>query len=52
MKRTLYEFFGRWGNATLIEEGDKYAAYLDGDKVKEFSDVRIALLYMFERENL
>ena len=52
MERTLYEFLGRWGNATLIEEGDKYAAYLDGKKVKEFSDMDIALAYMTEREKL
>ena len=52
MERTLYEFLGRWGLATLEKECDKYVAYLNGDKVKDFSDMRIALLYMFERENL
>ena len=52
MERTLYEFSGSWGLATLEKEGDRFVACLNGKKVKYFSDMGIALLYMFERENL
>ena len=52
MERTLYEFSGSWGLATLVKECDRYVAYLNGVKIKDFSDKTIALSYMIEREKL
>lgn len=52
MECKLYEFSGSWGLATLVKECDKYIAYLNGKKVKDFSDMEIALSYMTEREKL